>query len=161
MDARTNLSPSSLRDAFGHFPSGVIAVAAEADGERLGLAASTFVPVSLDPPLVSFCVRNSSETWPRLQRLPMLGISVLGERHHQAARTLAAKTGDRFAGLETVSSAAGAVFVKDTCLWLESSVEQLVPAGDHTIVVMRVRELTVHTEVEPIVFHRSGFRRLG
>ena len=99
----TDLSPTTLREAFGHFPSGVIAIAAEVDGTRVGLAASTFVPVSLDPPLVSFCVQNTSETWPKLKDLPYLGISVLGEAHDDAARTLAAKTGDRFAGLETVS----------------------------------------------------------
>ena len=54
----TDLSPTSLREAFGHFPAGVIAIAAEVDGVKVGLAASTFVPVSLDPPLVSFCVQN-------------------------------------------------------------------------------------------------------
>ena len=97
----TDLSPASLREAFGHFPSGVIAIAAEVDGVRVGLAASTFVPVSLDPPLVSFCVQNTSTTWPKLKDLPFLGISVLGESHDAAAKTLAAKTGDRFAGLET------------------------------------------------------------
>ena len=32
----TDLSPTSLREAFGHFPSGVIAIAAEVDGERVG-----------------------------------------------------------------------------------------------------------------------------
>ena len=46
----TDLSPTSLREAFGHFPAGVIAIAAEVDGVKVGLAASTFVPVSLDPP---------------------------------------------------------------------------------------------------------------
>ena len=157
----TELSPSSLREAFGHFPTGVIAIAAEVDGVRVGLAASTFVPVSLDPPLVSFCVQNTSTTWPKLVDLPSLGISVLGEAHDAAARTLAAKTGDRFAGLETVSSTAGAVFVKGTCVWLESAIEQEVPAGDHTIVVLRVSDITVHDDVAPIVFHRSTFRRLG
>lgn len=91
----------------------------------------------------------------------MLGISVLGEEHDEAARTLAAKTGDRFAGLETVSRPTGAVFIKGTALWLESAVEQLIPAGDHTIVVLRVNEVTVDANVAPIVFHRSGFRRLG
>jgi flavin reductase (DIM6/NTAB) family NADH-FMN oxidoreductase RutF len=128
---------------------------------RAGLAASTFVPVSLDPPLVSFCVQTTSETWPKLKGVAALGISVLGEAHDTAARTLAAKTGDRFAGLETVSSEAGAVFVKGTSVWLESAVEQEVPAGDHSIVILRVLDITVHREVEPIVFHRSGFRRLG
>ena len=157
----TELNPTSLREAFGHFPSGVIAIAAEVDGTRVGLAASTFVPVSLDPPLVSFCVQNTSTTWPHLAGAPYLGISVLGESHDQAARTLAAKTGDRFAGLETASTDRGAVFVHGTSVWLESAIEQQVPAGDHTIVVLRVTDITVHPEVAPIVFHRSTFRRLG
>ena len=153
--------PASLREAFGHFPSGVIAIAAEVEGTLIGLAASTFVPVSLDPPLVSFCVQNSSTTWPKLKDLPLLGISVLGEAHDAAAKTLAAKTGDRFAGLETKSTDGGAVFIHGTSVWLESAIEQLVPAGDHTIVILRVSDITVHAEVAPIVFHRSAFRRLG
>jgi flavin reductase (DIM6/NTAB) family NADH-FMN oxidoreductase RutF len=156
-----DMSPTSLREAFGHFPSGVIAIAAEVDGIRVGLAASTFVPVSLDPPLVSFCVQNTSETWPKLRSLPQLGISVLGESHDDAARALAAKTGDRFAGLDTVSRKSGAVFVEGTSVWLESAIEQLIPAGDHTIVILRVSDITVHPDVPPIVFHRSTFRRLG
>jgi flavin reductase (DIM6/NTAB) family NADH-FMN oxidoreductase RutF len=161
MTGSANLNPSTLREAFGHFPSGVIAIAAEVDGTKVGLAASTFVPVSLDPPLVSFCVQNTSTTWPQLKDVPRLGISVLGESHDDAARALAAKTGDRFAGLTTVSTDSGAVFVQGTSVWLESAVEQLIPAGDHTIVILRVSDITVHADVAPIVFHRSTFRRLG
>ena len=67
MSADNELTPAQLREAFGHFPSGVIAIAAEVDGTLVGLAASTFVPVSLDPPLVSFCVQNTSTTWPQAQ----------------------------------------------------------------------------------------------
>lgn len=160
MNSTSNLTPSSLREAFGHFPSGVIAIAAEVGGVREGLAASTFVPVSLDPPLVSFCVQNTSTTWPKLKSVPRLGISVLGEAHDEAVRALAAKTGDRFAGLETESNGVGAVFIKGTSMWLESAIEQLIPAGDHTIVVLRVSEVRVNPEVAPIVFHRSVLRRL-
>jgi len=155
------LTPGFLREAFGHFPSGVVAVAAEVDGLRIGIAASTFVPVSLDPPLVSFCIQNDSRTWLQLKDLPALGISVLGEAHDSVALALAAKTADKFVGLETVSSAGGAVFVKGTSVWLESAVEQVVPAGDHAIVVLRIHEITVHDDVPPMVFHRSIFRRLG
>ncbi len=161
MNSTSKLTPSSLREAFGHFPSGVVAIAAEVDGVREGLAASTFVPVSLNPPLVSFCVQNTSTTWPKLKGVPRLGISVLGEAHDEAVRTLAAKTGDRFAGLETESNEVGAVFIKGTSVWLESAIEQLIPAGDHTIVVLLVNDVRVNPEVAPIVFHRSGFRRLG
>ena len=157
----TELSPTSLREAFGHFPTGVVAIAAEVEGTRIGLAASTFVPVSLDPPLVSFCVQNSSNTWPKLKGLPALGISVLGESHDDAVRALAAKTGDRFAGLETESRDSGAVFIHGTSVWLETSIDQLVPAGDHTIVVLAISDIVINPDVEPMVFHRSTFHRLG
>ena len=156
-----DLTEASLREAFGHFPTGVIAIAAEVDGTLVGLAASTFMPVSLDPPLVSFAVQNTSTTWPKLQCRPRLGISVLGEAHDDAARALAARTGDRFAGLQTVSTENGAVFIDGTSVWLEGSIENSVQAGDHTIVILRVMDITVHPEVAPIVFHRSTFRRLG
>ena len=156
----TDLSPTSLREAFGHFPTGVIAIAAEVDGVRVGLAASTFVPVSLDPPLVSFCVQNTSTTWPKLKDLPALGISVLGQQHDAAARTLAAKTGDRFAGMETELRDNGALFIHGTSVWLETSIDQLVPAGDHTIVVLAISDIVINPDVEPMVFHRSAFRRL-
>ena len=59
-----------------------------------------------------------------------------------------------------MSTDSGAVFIEGTSVWLESSIEQLIPAGDHTIVVLRVRQVTVDAEVAPIVFHRSSFRRL-
>ena len=157
---QTHTDGRLLRDAFGHFPSGVIAICAEVDGERTGLAASTFVPVSLDPPLVAFCVQNSSTTWPKMRDCTHLGISVLGEAHDSAARVLAAKTGDRFAGLVTETSEAGAVFIDGTSVWLDTSVVQEVLAGDHAIVVMAVNGLTVFDDVAPIVFHRSAFRKL-
>jgi flavin reductase (DIM6/NTAB) family NADH-FMN oxidoreductase RutF len=159
--APMQLSHSSLRDAFGHFPSGVVAIAAEVGGIPVGMAASTFVPVSLDPPLVSFCVQNTSTTWPKLATRPRLGLSVLGEAHDEAARTLAAKTGDRFAGLRTVSMDTGAMFVDGTSVWLECSIDQLVAAGDHTVVILRVVAIAVHPGLSPIIFHRSSFRRLA
>jgi flavin reductase (DIM6/NTAB) family NADH-FMN oxidoreductase RutF len=156
----TYLNQATLREAFGHVPSGVVAICAEIEGERVGMAASTFVPVSLQPPLVSFCVQNSSTTWPRLARSARIGISVLGEAHDRAVRVLAAKPGDRVAGLTTETAAGGGVFIHEAGLWLDTSVSQEVPAGDHMIVVLRIHELTMRPDVSPIVFHRSTVRRL-
>ena len=70
-----DLDPARLREAFGVFPSGVVAVAAEVEGQLTGLAASSFTSVSLDPPLVSFSVASSSRTWPVLRRAGHLGVT--------------------------------------------------------------------------------------
>jgi flavin reductase (DIM6/NTAB) family NADH-FMN oxidoreductase RutF len=61
MQTNQDLDPRRLRDAFGIFPSGVVAVAASLDGRPVGLAASSFTSVSLEPPLVSI-------SWPARRR---------------------------------------------------------------------------------------------
>ncbi|NEW58792.1 flavin reductase family protein [Nocardia cyriacigeorgica] len=68
---------AGLRREFANFPSGVVAVCARVDGVPHGMAVATFVPVSLDLPLVSFCVQNTSSTWPRLTTASRLGLSLL------------------------------------------------------------------------------------
>ena len=150
---------AGLRRAFASFPSGVVAVCAEIDGTPYGLAVSTFVPVSLDPPLVSFCVQNSSTTWPRLAPASHLGLSLLGTDQDGAARSLSSRDGDRFRDVALHRGAEHAVFIGGASAWLEGAIETRVPAGDHEVVIVRVHRLSTR-EVEPLVFHGSRFRRL-
>ncbi|OZD03518.1 MULTISPECIES: flavin reductase family protein [Nocardiaceae] len=157
----TSLDQSVLRNAFGQFPSGVVAVCAEIDGVKIGMAASSFVAVSIDPPLVAFCVQDTSTTWPKFAAASRIGISVLGELHDVAARTLAAKTGNRFEGLTTTTTDDGALFIDGASMWLDASVTEQVTAGDHDIVLLGINELEVKHGVAPIVFHGSKFRRLA
>lgn len=151
---------AQLRRAYGCFPSGVTAICALDDGEPVGIAASSFTSVSLDPGLVSVCVQNSSATWPRLRRLRRLGVSVLAEEQNQACRTLSLKTGDRFADCDWSASRDGAVFVHGAVAWLDCSIHNAVPAGDHTIVLLNIHALRAEPERAPLVFHGSRFRQL-
>jgi flavin reductase (DIM6/NTAB) family NADH-FMN oxidoreductase RutF len=150
-----------LRDAYAVFPSGVVGLCAVVDGVPVGMAASSFVSVSLDPPLVAVCVQWTSETWPRLEASPRIGVSVLGESHDSAARRLAAATGDRFEGLTLTTTGSGAVLIEGASAWLECSIDSVVPAGDHRLVLMRIEALDVRPTVEPLVFQSSTFRRLS
>jgi flavin reductase (DIM6/NTAB) family NADH-FMN oxidoreductase RutF len=160
MTVTSDLDGVDLRRAFSGFPSGVVALCAEWLGERIGMAASTFVPVSLDPPLVAVCIQKTSTTWPKLRSAETLGISVLGEEHAAAARALAGKGRDRFDGLVTSRRTTGAIFVEGAAVFIESRITQEVDAGDHLIVVLSVDWLHAPEGIDPIVFHRSVFRRL-
>jgi flavin reductase (DIM6/NTAB) family NADH-FMN oxidoreductase RutF len=144
------LTPEVLRRAFAAFPSGVTAVAGMIDDHPVGLTASTFTPVSLEPPLVSICVARTSTTWPTLRRAPSLGVSVLAAGHGDVARAMSAKQGDRFAGL-----------VNGSALWLTGTLENEFPAGDHEIALLRIHRLQVFPDVAPLVFHGSLYRQLA
>ncbi|MEV5828211.1 flavin reductase family protein [Spirillospora sp. NPDC052242] len=152
--------PDQLRQAYGCFPSGVTALCALDGGEPAGMAASAFTCVSIDPGLVSVCLRNSSATWPRLRRSDRLGVSVLAEHHDEACRALSLKSGDRFAGVGWSARATGAVFVLDAVAWLECSIADELPAGDHTIALLAVHALRIDPGRRPLIFHGSRFRQL-
>lgn len=93
----TPTNPALLRQAFGCFPSGVTAVCALDSGAPVGMAASTFTPVSLSPALISVCVQDTSTTWPKLRRRSHVGVSVLAQGQDEICRSLAGKgaTGSR------------------------------------------------------------------
>jgi flavin reductase (DIM6/NTAB) family NADH-FMN oxidoreductase RutF len=149
-----------LRDAFGTFPSGVVAVAGRIGGQLVGIAASSFTSISLDPALVSFSVAKTSNTWPALRDAGQLGISVLADHHDTLCRQLAGPADQRFDGLALHTSPLGAVLLDEAVATFTCSLEQEVEAGDHIIVVLCVCEVSADGDRAPLVFHRSGFQRL-
>lgn len=151
-----------LRESFGHFPSGIAALAAQVDGGPQVLVASSFtVGVSMDPPLVMFAVQKSSSTWPVLSRAGTIGISILGSDHALLCRQLAGKDkSSRFAGVKTHTTEQGAVLIEGSSIWLECSIYGQHDAGDHEVILFEVHALYTDKATEPLVFHGSRFRHL-
>ncbi|NEU94726.1 MULTISPECIES: flavin reductase family protein [Bradyrhizobium] len=150
-----------LRDAFGAFPTGVVAVAAQVDGKLMGLAASSFTSVSLDPPLVSFSVAKGSTTWPDLRRAEHLGVTVLAEDHGALCRQLAGPAPERFTGVAFEITDSGAVMLAEGIAQYDCSVRDEFEAGDHIIVLLKLHAVVVHSRRQPLIFHRSEFGRLA
>lgn len=157
-----DLDRATLRETFGHFPSGVAALCSDRKGVSQGIIASTFtVGVSLDPPLVMFAVQNSSRTWPLVRDGERIGVSILAADQAQVCRQIASKSGNRFADVSVTTTPSGAVFLDGAGLWLDCSIESETPAGDHTVVLLRVHGFSAgHNRHDPLIFHGSDFRSL-
>ncbi|MCF6377918.1 flavin reductase family protein [Nocardioides KLBMP 9356] len=156
-----DLDPRLLRDAFGTFPSGVVALAAEIDGRPIGLAASSFTSVSLDPPLVSVSLATSSKTWPDLRRSSHLGVTVLADHHAEVCRALAGPVDQRFDSLEFTTTPEGAITLDDGLASFDCTIYREVEAGDHVVVLLQLHAVhQAEDNSHPLVFHRSGFGTL-
>lgn len=151
----------ALRRVFGRFPTGVVSICALDDGQPIGIAASSFTSVSIEPPLVSICVGTSSTTWPRLRKQPRLGLSVLARGQDTTCRALADRGGNRFAGSGWTAGPRGAVLIDGAAAWLECSLHAELSGGDHSIALLRVHGHSTRAGVEPLVFHDSRFRELA
>lgn len=155
----TDIDSARFRAVLGRFATGVVAITGiDAGTDRpTGLAANSFTSVSLDPPLVAFCVAHTSTTWPRLRGSERLCINILSEPQLEVCKRLALKGGDKFADITWTGSPGGSPVIEGALAWIEVSVENEHVAGDHVIVVARVHHLDKHHEGEPLLFYKGAY----
>lgn len=154
------LDAARFRYVLGHFATGVTVVTTADDaGVPAGLSVNSFTSVSLDPPLVAFCVARGSSTWPRIRALGTFCVNVLSEDQEDISRLFATRGVDKFRGVGWRPAESGAPVLVGGLAWLDCTVEAEYEAGDHLIVVGRVRETAVAHEEGPLVFYRGGYGR--
>jgi len=163
MNRPVALDPKVVREAFGHFPSGVAAIAAVYSEKPHVIVASSFsVGVSLEPPLAAFFVQKTSSTWNELSKASRLGVSILSVEHAAICRQLASQDKDaRFQNVQTTATREGALHILGASLWFDCSVFDVHPAGDHYAVQLLIHDLSLEKETAPLIFHSSQFTRLA
>jgi flavin reductase (DIM6/NTAB) family NADH-FMN oxidoreductase RutF len=144
---------------LGRFATGVTVVTGLAGAEPVGLAVNSFTSVSLEPPLVAFCVAKRSRTWPSLRTAGTFCVNILAEDQEALSRAFAARPPDRFLGVGWQPGRAGAPVLAGVLAWIECTIDAEHAAGDHVIVVGRVQDLDVGHEGRPLVFYRGGYGR--
>ncbi|WP_411076954.1 flavin reductase family protein [Streptomyces sp. cmx-10-25] len=167
------VSNEDFRAAMSRLASGVVLVTAHDPddgprGEDVGMTATAFTSVSLDPPLVLISLRNGSRMDDLLTEVPVWAVSVLSEnQRHVAGRfSMKNRVSDRllFADLPyTRGGASGAPLVGGALAVLECRTENRVVAGDHMLVVGRV--LTAGASPAdgsgPLTYFQGKYRQLG
>jgi 3-hydroxy-9,10-secoandrosta-1,3,5(10)-triene-9,17-dione monooxygenase reductase component len=108
---------------------------------------------------VAFCVARLSSTWPQLRPAGIFCVNILAEDQEALSRAFAAHGPDRFSGVGWRPAPSGAPILAGALAWVDCAVEAEHEAGDHLIVVGRVRELDLDHEGRPLVFYRGGYGR--
>ena len=155
----TTIDQARFRQVLGHFATGVTIVTAIDDQGPVGMSVNSFTSVSLDPPLVAFCVGNRSTTWPRIKASGGFCVNILASDQEALSRTFAGPAASRFTGLGWRPSPSGAPLIDGTIAWVDGTIEAIHPAGDHTMVIGRARHLDVAHDGGPLVFFRGGYGR--
>ena len=152
----------ALRNAFGRFATGVaVATAIDEDGQPIGLTINSFSAVSLNPPLVLWCLDNTSHNLEAFRRASHHAISILAAGQAEISTRFATWPVDRFAGLSWRPGAGGAPVLDGCCASFEVANEAAHPAGDHTIFVGRVEEFGETAGLAPLIFHSGQYRKLS
>jgi flavin reductase (DIM6/NTAB) family NADH-FMN oxidoreductase RutF/DNA-binding IclR family transcriptional regulator len=152
------IDPGRFRQVLGHFPTGVAAITSIGDdGAPIGMTVGSFTSVSLDPPLVAFLPDKKSSTFPKIRQAGSFCVNVLGEDQERVCRSLAAKGADKFLGVQWRAAGSGSPIIGGVVAWIDCDIETIHDAGDHYIVIGRVRELDTAGNDLPLLFFQGGY----
>lgn len=155
-DART------FRKAMGCFPTGVTIVSTlDADGAPVGVTISSFASLSLDPPLVLFCLDDKASCLEAFKRNSHFAINVLRQEQRELSIRFASKLEDKWKGVDYDSSSSGVPMLKGCLANFECSVVDVREGGDHLIFVGRVDRLEYSEAGEPLLYFRGAYAGLG
>lgn len=147
---------------MSRFASGVAVVTARRGHERFGLTASSFVSVSLHPPLVLVCVAKALQANTVIEESGAFAVNILGVHQLEVGLRFAGlrpELIDRFEGLDWTSGVTGAPLLKDSIASLDCRLHASHPGGDHTIFVGAVLHAVISKDETPLLYHRRLWHR--
>jgi flavin reductase ActVB len=149
-----------FKHALSHWGSGVCVITARAaDGSPVGLTASSFSSLSLDPPLVLFCLGLDSTNVEAFQAAREFAVHILAAGQESLSSRFASRGGDKFSGLEHSAGKLGTPVLPGCLAVLECRMHAQLPGGDHIIVVGLVEHSTVR-DGHPLLYFRGGYRQM-
>lgn len=164
-DART------FRNALGCFPTGVAVMttcgtlpgeAAVDDASHIGMTVNSFTSVSLDPPLVLWCIDRRSHRYPAFAGAPGFTVSILAARHKAVSSRLAGPGEHRLNGIALMPTELGPPALADSLAVFECARESVQDAGDHAILLGRVLRFSCHSDAgAPLVYFRGRYGALA
>jgi flavin reductase (DIM6/NTAB) family NADH-FMN oxidoreductase RutF len=139
------------------FPTGVTVVAARDDaGEPVGLTVNSFTSVSLEPPLVLICIGHKSASHDPILAAGGFVVSVLSASQGDVAMRFARPPSEgRFDEAAWHAAPSGHPVIEGATAWLDCAIDDVIIAGDHSILLGRTTACGSGTE-PALVFHRGG-----
>jgi 3-hydroxy-9,10-secoandrosta-1,3,5(10)-triene-9,17-dione monooxygenase reductase component len=146
-----------FRDVLGLFASGVTVVTSLSDGAPVGMTCQSFSSVSLEPPLVMFCPAKTSRAWPMMQRAGFFCVNFLSADQAEVSQAMATKGSDKYDGIDWRPASTGAPLIDGVLGFVDCTVHSVHEAGDHYVVLGRVRELGFGEEGKPLLYYRGSY----
>jgi len=143
-----------LRDALGRFGTGVTIVTAPGTNGPAAITVNSFSSVSLDPPLVLWCIERNSSRYEHFANADEYSIHVLGATQEHLCMEVA-RDPLSLHGADLRTNRYGVPVLDDCQARFDCTSEASHVAGDHVILVARVRCVHTSDENTPLAFYRG------
>ena len=154
---------SAFRKVLGCFATGItIITTVGRDGRPAGLTANSFTSLSLDQPLVLFCLDRKVASFESFHSNRHFAVNVLRHDQEQLSRRFATSSVDKFKELEFDTWSTGCPILKGCLAAFECDIQQVIEAGDHVIIIGEVNKIRHDADSgRPLLYYRGKYGQIA
>ncbi|MFC0170702.1 flavin reductase family protein [Pseudoduganella danionis] len=159
----TAIEPLRLREALGHYASGITVITSLVNDELIGFTCQSFYSVSMSPPLISFSVMAGSGSYPRIRQAGRFAVNILSEEQIHISNQFAQRGADKWREITWEKSPLGNPVLAGSLHWLDCEIYAEHAAGDHLIVLGEVLALKLQEQVaaQPLLYYKGQYRNIA
>lgn len=149
-----------LRNAMGTFATGITVVTTlDGQNEPVGMTVNSFSSVSLDPPLVLWCLAETSNYCDIFLNADYFAINILSADQQPLSQLFASPEENKFSQTDWHAGVQKMPLFPGCIAHMECRIEHRHAGGDHIILVGLVLNFK-HTDAAPLVFSRGDYHSL-
>lgn len=158
---KKNFDEKSFRTTLSQFATGVTVITTlGTDTQPIGITASSFNSLSMDPPLILWSLARNSLSLAAFQKAQYFNIHILGNDQQDISNRFARQGTDKFKDIDYYPGNDGTPVLKDCSALLECHTRNQYDGGDHIIFVGEVLNHS-HNAGKPLIFHQGQYASLG
>ena len=155
------VTDKNFRQTMGCFTTGVAVVTAhDAALGAVGLTINSLTSVSLQPPLLLFCLDKNAHLYRALRRADLFAINILADGQHDVSAFFARRDQPKPKNLWGAARR-DCPILRNTLAWALCKPYKYYAGGDHTIFVGEVIDLGKPAAKQPLAYFQGGYRPLG
>jgi flavin reductase (DIM6/NTAB) family NADH-FMN oxidoreductase RutF len=150
-----------FKESLSKLATGVSIIATKSEDKFFGFTASSLASVSLEPPLISFCLNKNAASLSAFAKCDVFSVSILAENQEEISRHFASHLDDKFAGIKYhLGATYDCPLIEHAICWLECEKVQEFSTGDHIIFIGVVKTSKINNDLNPLVYYARNYRHL-
>jgi len=157
------ITPEELRKAMRNWATGITIVTAAHEGTQHGMTVSSFTSLSVEPPLISVSLYQTSRTHGLVSASGHFGVTILAANQEEISNRFAGRipdTDDRLAGLNLETLVSGAPFITGGLTFFDCRVSQSIPVGTNTLFIGEILDASSQDDGNPLIYCNQNYQQL-
>jgi flavin reductase (DIM6/NTAB) family NADH-FMN oxidoreductase RutF len=156
-----SIDPHAFRQTVGQFATGVTVVTTLVDGTIRAMTVNSFTGLSLDPPMVLFCVGRATKTGQTIHAATGFAVNVLRREQQDLSTYFAGGWKSPTPPPFTFLDWEGGPRLEGCAAAIGCGIDTIYEGGDHWIVIGKVLAMHRLTDAAPLIFHSGRYANLG